>query len=148
METAMSDYGQLPPERHGYGQDLRRTTPRHVPAGPAHPTGVPAHAPAPAPVIRRRGDGTGQQRAALVVHTIADVAAAFLALWIVLYLFDANRGNVFVDFVKGVADGLAWWSQDIFTMDAQVFRDFLNYALPAGVYLLVGHGAAAWLRRF
>ncbi|MFE5208144.1 hypothetical protein [Streptomyces sp. NPDC056600] len=142
----MSDYGQLPPERHGYDRDLRQTTPRHVPAEPAHLTDPPA--PAPAPVVRPRGDGTGQLRAALVIHTIADIAAAFLGLWIVLYLFDANQGNVFVDFVKDAADGLAWWSQDIFSMDAEVFRTFLNFALPAGVYLLVGHGAAAWLRRF
>jgi hypothetical protein len=96
----------------------------------------------------RGGDGTGKLRLALVIHTIADIAAAFLALWIVLYLFEANEGNVFVSFVKDVADSLAWWARDIFTMDVEGFRVFLNYALPGVVYLGIGHGAAAWLRRF
>lgn len=139
----MSDYRALPPEQHGYGHDARRTVQAYPP-----PSSRPAAAPDPAPGGRAYGGGAGKHRAALVVHTIADVAAAFLGLWIVLYLADANQGNVFVDFVKGVAGGLAWWSQDIFTMDAEPFRVFLNHVLPAGVYLVLGHGAAAWLRRF
>ncbi|MGW0929857.1 hypothetical protein [Streptomyces sp. NPDC002644] len=142
----MSDYRPLPPEQHGYGHDPYRPAQAYPP--PSTPRLTVAPPPAAGPRGRGRGEGTGQLRAALVMHTIADIAAAFLALWIVLYLFDANQGNVFVDFVKGVADGLAWWSQDIFTMEAEPFRVFLNHALPAGVYLLLGHGAAAWLRRF
>ncbi|KUL48393.1 hypothetical protein ADL28_29540 [Streptomyces violaceusniger] len=39
-------------------------------------------------------------------------------MWILLYMLDANQANVFVDVVHGVADWLAGWSQDIFTMDA------------------------------
>ncbi|OXY96955.1 hypothetical protein BEK98_11045 [Streptomyces diastatochromogenes] len=90
----------------------------------------------------------GTQRAALVIHTIADVAAAFLGLWIALYLLEANHANVFVGFVEGVADTLAWWSQDIFTMDTENLRVLLNYGLPAVIYLVVGHGIAMRLRRF
>jgi len=102
---------------------------------------------APQQPQRRSGDGSGVRRAALIVHTVADVAAAFLGLWILLFLLEANQGNVFVGFVEGVADGLAWWSQDIFTMDTEGLRVLLNYGLPAVIYLLVGHGVAARVRR-
>ncbi|MGW1893876.1 hypothetical protein ACWCP6_27020 [Streptomyces sp. NPDC002004] len=92
-------------------------------------------------------DGAGANRAALAIHTVADIAAAFLGLWILLYLLEANQANVFVDFVHGTADWLAWWSQDIFTMDTEWLRVLLNFGLPAVIYLLVGHGLAARLRR-
>jgi hypothetical protein len=96
---------------------------------------------------RRSRDGAGADRAALVIHTIADIAAGFLGLWILLYLLDANQGNVFVGFVHGMADWLAGWSQDIFTMETEGLRVFLNYGLPAVIYLLLGHGIAARVRR-
>ncbi|MFF4694910.1 hypothetical protein [Streptomyces chattanoogensis] len=97
---------------------------------------------------RARGrDGSGVNRTALVIHTIADIAAAFLGLWILLYLLEANQGNVFVGFVHGMADWLAGWSQDIFTMDVEGLRVLLNYGLPAVIYLLLGHGIAARVRR-
>ncbi|UYQ65182.1 hypothetical protein [Streptomyces peucetius] len=95
----------------------------------------------------RGGDGSAVRRTALIIHTVADIAAAFLGLWILLYLLEANQGNVFVGFVEGVADGLAWWSQDIFTMDTDGLRVLLNYGLPAVIYLLIGHGIAARVRR-
>ncbi|MGX1887476.1 hypothetical protein [Streptomyces sp. NPDC055287] len=95
----------------------------------------------------RNPDGTGAHRAALVIHTMADIAAGFLALWILLYLLDANQGNVFVGFVHGMADWLAGWSQDIFTMETEGLRVLLNYGLPAVIYLLLGHGIAARIRR-
>ncbi|MFJ9419842.1 hypothetical protein ACIRPT_37660 [Streptomyces sp. NPDC101227] len=97
------------------------------------------------PVSNRRG--MGAERTALIIHTVADIAAGFLGLWILLYLLDANQANVFVDFVHGLAGWLAGWSQDIFTMDTEGLRVFFNYALPALIYLAVGHGAAAWVRR-
>ncbi|BDM73662.1 hypothetical protein HEK616_71490 [Streptomyces nigrescens] len=96
---------------------------------------------------RRSRDGSGANRTALVIHTIADIAAGMLGLWILLYLLEANRGNVFVGFVHGMADWLAGWSQDIFTMDTEGLRVFLNFGLPAVIYLLVGHGIAARIRR-
>ncbi|WP_254885492.1 hypothetical protein [Streptomyces sp. NA02950] len=101
-----------------------------------------------APQRRIRNErGLGADRTALIIHTLADIAAGFLVLWILLYLLDANQANVFVDFVHGMADWLAGWSQDIFTMDAESVRVFFNYALPAAIYLAIGHGAAAWVRR-
>ncbi|PBC83280.1 MULTISPECIES: hypothetical protein [unclassified Streptomyces] len=95
----------------------------------------------------RNQDGTGANRAALIIHTLADIAAGFLGLWILLYLLEANQGNVFVGFVHGMADFLAGWSQDIFTMKLEGLRVFLNYGLPAVIYLLLGHGIAARVRR-
>nr|WP_258198261.1 MULTISPECIES: hypothetical protein [Streptomyces] len=95
----------------------------------------------------RRDPGSGTRRAALVIHTIADIAAAFLGLWIVLYLLEANRDNVFVEFVHSVANALAWWSQDIFTMDTESLRVLLNFGLPALIYLAVGHGISVRLSR-
>nr|WP_231977446.1 hypothetical protein [Streptomyces sp. 2323.1] len=96
---------------------------------------------------RGNQQGVGANRLALIIHSLADVAAVFLGLWILLYLLEANQANVFVGFVHGVADWLAGWSQDIFIMETEGLRVLFNYALPALVYLAVGHGAAAWLRR-
>ncbi|MGW7641230.1 hypothetical protein [Streptomyces decoyicus] len=120
---------------------------------PYNPAPAPECNPAPnaAPHSRRSGGGgqrgIGADRFALIIHSLADVVAAFLGLWILLYLLEANHANVFVDFVHGVADWLAGWSQDIFIMDTEGLRVFFNYALPALIYLAVGHGVAAWLRR-
>ncbi|WP_227025744.1 hypothetical protein [Streptomyces fodineus] len=87
------------------------------------------------------------RRTAIAICTIADIAAGLLGLWILLFLLDANRENVFVEFVRGTADRLSWWSQDIFTMDTEGLRVVLNYGLPAVIYLLIGHGIAARLNR-
>ncbi|MEU0068876.1 hypothetical protein ABZ027_04880 [Streptomyces sp. NPDC006332] len=89
----------------------------------------------------------GTRRAALAICTIADIAAGVLGLWIVLYLLDANQANTFVEFVRGTADWLSGWAQDIFTMDTDGLRVVLNYGLPAVIYLLIGHGIAARLNR-
>ncbi|MGW7383886.1 hypothetical protein [Streptomyces sp. NPDC054794] len=87
------------------------------------------------------------RRTAITICTIADSAAGLLGLWILLFLLDANRANVFVEFVRGTAGWLSWWSQDIFTMDTEGLRVVLNYGLPAVIYLLIGHGIAARLNR-
>lgn len=87
------------------------------------------------------------RRTAITICTIADIAAGLLGLWILLFLLDANRANVFVEFVRGTAGLLSWWSQDIFTMDTEGLRVVLNYGLPAVIYLLIGHRIAARLRR-
>ncbi|WP_372346185.1 hypothetical protein [Streptomyces sp. KL116D] len=100
--------------------------------------------PAPERPARRPDHG---RRLALTVCTIADTAAGLLVLWVLLYLLDANKANVFVDFVHGTADWLASWSQDIFTMDTEGLRVVLNYGLPAVLYLLIGHGIASRLNR-
>lgn len=106
----------------------------HEPAHPSH-RGTDVH------------DGSASKRTALIVHTVADVAAAILGLWIVLSLLGANQANVFVQFVQGLAGWLAGWSQDIFTMENEHVRFALNYGLPAVVYLFIGHGIAAKMRR-
>ncbi|WP_328543128.1 hypothetical protein OHU25_07240 [Streptomyces sp. NBC_00117] len=114
-------------------------------AGPSHPYDQYQQPPqSPRRPERREG---GARRAGLVIHTIADIAAVFLGLWILLYLLEANQDNVFVGFVHGTADWLAGWSQDVFTMDTEGLRVLLNYGLPAVIYLLVGHGIAARLNR-
>ncbi|WP_030186612.1 hypothetical protein [Streptomyces sp. NRRL S-813] len=87
------------------------------------------------------------RRTAVTICTIADIAAGLLGLWILLFLLDANRANVFVEFVRGTAGWLSWWAQDIFTMDTEWLRVVLNYGLPAVIYLLIGHGIAARLNR-
>ncbi|MEU6220801.1 hypothetical protein ABZ845_25315 [Streptomyces sp. NPDC047022] len=87
------------------------------------------------------------RRTAIAICTIADIAAGLLGLWILLFLLDANRANVFVEFVRSTAGLLSWWSQDIFTMNTEALRVVLNYGLPAVVYLLIGHGIAARLNR-
>lgn len=97
---------------------------------------------------RRPSDGAGRHRLALLVHTLGDIFAAILGLWIVLYMLEANQGNVLVGFVQGMAEWLAGWSQDIFTMESEGVRTLFNYGLPALVYLGIGHGAATWIRRF
>ncbi|MGW7255275.1 hypothetical protein [Streptomyces sp. NPDC054834] len=103
----------------------------HQPSGPGHPARNQAAA----------------RRTSLAICTIADTAAGFLGLWIVLYLLDANQANPFVEFVHGTADWLSGWAQDIFTMDTESLRVVLNYGLPAVIYLLIGHGIAARLNR-
>jgi hypothetical protein len=133
------DYGPGP----GYGQG---PGPGPGPQGPPPPPD-PGYRQPPPRRERRPSDGEGAQRAALVLHTIADIAAVILGLWIMLYLLEANQGNPFVGFVKGSADFLAGWAQDIFTMDSEGLRVFFNYGLPALIYLLVGHGISARVRR-
>ncbi|MBX7551231.1 hypothetical protein K1Y78_25090 [Streptomyces sp. tea 10] len=101
----------------------------------------------PPPPDRSLHRQAATRRTAIAVCTIADIAAGLLGLWILLFLLNANRANVFVEFVRGTADWLSWWSQDIFTMDTEWLRVALNYGLPAVIYLLIGHGIAARLNR-
>lgn len=109
---------------------------------------TPGPGPAPAPNPRQsESHEPASQRTALVIHTIADIAAGLLVLWIVLFLLDANQGNVFVQFVRDMAYWLAGWSQNIFTMENEHVRLALNYGLPAVVYLFIGHGIAGKIRR-
>ncbi|MET8680419.1 hypothetical protein ABZW18_23250 [Streptomyces sp. NPDC004647] len=88
----------------------------------------------------------GADRAALTIHTIADIAAGILILWILMYVLEANQANGLVSFVQDAANWLAGWSQDLFTMETDWLRVLLNYGIPAGLYLLIGHKLAARLR--
>jgi hypothetical protein len=109
--------------------------------------GYPSYGQAPGEPRRYQRNQGAARRTALAIKTVADIAAGFLCLWILLHLLGANEGNVFVEFVHGTADLLAWWSQDIFTMDTEALRVLLNYGLPALLYVLVGHGIAVRLSR-
>jgi hypothetical protein len=109
-----------------------------------------SHAYEPAPTSHRQGgprDEAQSKWTAFVVHTIADIAAAFAGLWIVLHLFGASRSNLFVQYVQDMAYWLAGWSENISTVESEHLRLVLNYALPALAYLLIGHGIAAKIRR-
>ncbi|MFF8956222.1 hypothetical protein [Streptomyces sp. NPDC014894] len=88
----------------------------------------------------------GTHQAATVVAVVADVMAAIIVLWILMYLLDANRGNELVGFVQDSARFLAGWSHDLFTFDAAWARVVAGYGLAAVVYLFVGHAVAGRLR--
>ncbi|MFF8829230.1 hypothetical protein [Streptomyces sp. NPDC015131] len=93
----------------------------------------------------RRRNGSSQ--AATAIAVVADVMAAIIGLWILMYLFDANRANDLVQFVQETAALLAGWSHDLFTFDEGWLRVVFGYGLAAVVYLLVGHALAGRLRR-
>ncbi|MEU6877288.1 hypothetical protein [Streptomyces sp. NPDC046712] len=86
-------------------------------------------------------------QAARVISVVADVMAAIIGLWILMYLLGANRGNGLVEFVQDVARWLAGWSHDLFTFDEAWARVVAGYGLAAVVYLVVGHMVAGRLLR-
>lgn len=90
----------------------------------------------------------GSAQAATAVAIVADVMAAIIGLWILMYLLDANRANDLVQFVQEAARWLAGWSHDLFTFDAAWLRVVAGYGLAALVYLLLGHALAGRLRRY
>jgi len=90
---------------------------------------------------------SGTKTVATVITLVADVAAAILALWILMYLLDANRANDLVSFIQDAAHWLAGWSHDLFTMETDWLRVVLNYGLPAVVYLFIGHAVAARIQK-
>ncbi|CAL9588997.1 hypothetical protein SUDANB105_05185 [Streptomyces sp. enrichment culture] len=97
----------------------------------------------------RRGNPAGMSpryrsatQAGRVIAIVADIMALILGLWILMYLFDANRGNDFVQFVHDTARWLAGWSHDLFTFDEAWARVVAGYGLAAVVYLVVGHAIA------
>ncbi|MFI8828908.1 hypothetical protein [Streptomyces sp. NPDC053431] len=86
-------------------------------------------------------------QAARVIVVLADVMAAIIGVWILMYLLGANRGNELVGFVQSVAGWLAGWSHDLFTFDEAWARVVAGYGLAAVVYLVVGHLVAGRLLR-
>ncbi|MEU6821404.1 hypothetical protein ABZ921_12295 [Streptomyces atriruber] len=86
--------------------------------------------------------------AARVIVVVADVMAAILGLWILMYLLDANRANDLVQFIHDAARWLAGWSHDLFTFDEDWARVVAGYGLAAVVYLFIGHAVAGRLRRY
>jgi len=93
---------------------------------------------------RRRYGGS---HAAMTIRVVADVIAAVIGLWILLYVLDANRGNDLVVFVQDAARWLAGWSYDLFDLEPGWFQVLVNYGIAAVVYLFVGHLLAARVSR-
>ncbi|MEU2114527.1 hypothetical protein ABZ567_02465 [Streptomyces sp. NPDC016459] len=91
--------------------------------------------------------GRSNTQAARVISVLADVMAAIIILWILMYLLGANRGNDLVEFVQGAARWLAGWSHDLFTFDEGWARVVAGYGLAAVVYLVIGHAVAGRLTR-
>jgi hypothetical protein len=89
----------------------------------------------------------GTNQAATIVMVVADILAAILGLWILMYLLEANRANSLVQFIHDAARWLAGWSHDLFTFDAEWARVVAGYGLAALVYLFIGHAVAGRLRR-
>jgi hypothetical protein len=89
----------------------------------------------------------GGNPAATIIAIVADVAAFFLLLWILLWLLDANRANDLVNWIHNVAFWLGGWAHNLFSVSRDWQRTLLNYGLPALVYLLVGHAIAGRVNR-
>lgn len=85
---------------------------------------------------------------ALGIAVVADVAAAIIGLWILLYLLDANPQNDLVNVSHDVSRWLAGWSHDLFTFDEEWARVVCGYGLAAVVYLALGNLLATRVRRF
>ena len=86
-------------------------------------------------------------QAAVVITILADVAAAILGLWILLYVLGANRANELVKFVHSSADWLAGWSRDLFILETDWLRILINYGLAAVVYLALAYAVAKRINR-
>ncbi|WP_433889107.1 hypothetical protein [Streptomyces sp. CA-111067] len=89
----------------------------------------------------------GGNPAAVIILIAADIAALILVLWILFFVFEANRANDLVDWVHHSANWLAGWSKDLFTVHNLKWRTVLNYGLPAAVYLLIAHAIAGRVNR-
>lgn len=89
----------------------------------------------------------GSHAAGRAVALVADLLAAVIAVWILMYLLDANRSNEVVGFFHDAATWLAGWSYDLFTFDREWVQVVVGYGLAAVVYLLAGHALARALHR-
>ncbi|GLZ76203.1 hypothetical protein Afil01_10100 [Actinorhabdospora filicis] len=80
----------------------------------------------------------GGSVAARVVSTVFGIIAFILALHIVFVLLAANETNTIVNTVKHMADFLAAWFKNMFTLGDARLQALLNYGLAAIVYLAIG----------
>ncbi|RFU86151.1 hypothetical protein DY218_13585 [Streptomyces triticagri] len=87
-------------------------------------------------------------QAGTIIARAADIVAAIILLWILMYLLDANPANDLVQFAHDASRWLAGWSHDLFTFDAEWARVVAGYGLAAVVYLLIGHAVAGRIRRY
>lgn len=84
---------------------------------------------------------------AYIVRLLAHVAATILVIWILLFLFDADRANDVVHWFQRAADWLATWSRDLFSIHNAKLRTTVNYGIAAVVYAFVGTAATRSFRR-
>ncbi len=115
---------------------------RHRPYAVQVSTGLAGQSQSMSPRYR-----TGSNSAGTVIAVVADVMAAILGLWILMYLLDANRANDLVQWIHSAANWLAGWSRDLFTFDRAWARVVAGYGLAAVVYLFVGHALANRMHR-
>ncbi|CAM5426867.1 hypothetical protein SAVIM338S_02402 [Streptomyces avidinii] len=94
-----------------------------------------------------REHARGSTQAGRAVALLADAMAFVIALWILLYLLDANQGNGLVDFIHDAATWLAGWSYDLFTFDREWVQVVIGYGVAAVAYLVIGHAVAGRLYR-
>ena len=116
----------------------------HTCATEVRPNGFQSPVRGKTAVMARRYGGNP---AAVIILVAADIAALIPILWILFFVFDANRANDLVDWVHHSANWLAGWSRDLFTPDNAKWRTVLNYGLPAAVYLLIAHAIAGRVNR-
>lgn len=88
----------------------------------------------------------GIELAASLAVLLATAAAVILALHIVFVVFKTNPNNGIVEFVNGLADGLAWEFKNLF-LGSKRTEVVVNFGLAAVFYLVVGRLVAGLLRR-
>lgn len=85
-------------------------------------------------VLRRR---SGRGTAVTVIRVVGAVFAGILVLHILFGLLGANPNNSLVATVGDVANALALWFVNLFTMNDANLQLLLNYGLAAIFWLVV-----------
>lgn len=75
---------------------------------------------------------------ALVIRVVTAIVVGILVLHILLVLLEANPANDLVQTLGDWSNGLAGWSEDLFTPDSYKARIFVNEGLAAVVYAMIG----------
>jgi hypothetical protein len=95
----------------------------------------------------RRTGRRGLWGVARVVSLITAVVVGLLVIGIVLVLLEANRDNAIVDGLRDAAAWLAGPFDGMFEPDGRKARIWVNWAVAALVYALVGGLIVRLLRR-
>ncbi|SEK47914.1 hypothetical protein SAMN04515665_102260 [Blastococcus sp. DSM 46786] len=75
---------------------------------------------------------------ATVVRTVFAVIAAVIVVHAVFVLFEANPGNVLVQFAAGWRDSFGWFTRDLFTPSDPEVAEAVNAALAALIWVVAG----------
>jgi hypothetical protein len=84
---------------------------------------------------------------ARVIDVLVAVVAAIIAAGVLLVVLEANPSNAIVEAVLDAARWLVGPFSDFFTIDDRKLEVAVNWGLALVVYVLVGRGASALLRR-